>query len=55
MCILGAASIIPVLGVFAALAGFVCWILYWVKIAEYSSQLGAPALYTGGQIPLPPG
>ena len=25
------------------LVGLICWILYWVKIAEYSSKLAAPA------------
>jgi type IV pilus assembly protein PilA len=55
MCILGATSIIPVVGVFTGLAGFVCWIIYWVKISGYSRQLGAPAPYTTGQIPPPEG
>lgn len=34
MCILGVCGNIPVLGVFASLAGFICWIVYWVKVEE---------------------
>jgi hypothetical protein len=37
--ILAACSIIPILGILASLAGFVMWIIYWVRIAEYSSKL----------------
>lgn len=62
MCILAACGIIPVLGVFASLAAFVCWIMYWVKISGYSKMLDGvprPALYqsasaSGGVPPLPP-
>jgi len=43
MCVLACCGIIPVLGMLASLAGLVCWILYWVKIAGYSSKLAAPA------------
>lgn len=50
MCILGACGMIPILGVLASLAGFVCWILYWVRIAEYTRRLDTvPAVgYSGG-------
>ena len=34
-CILFCCSIVPLLGTLAALAGVVCWIVYWVKLAEY--------------------
>ena len=34
-----AAGIIPVVGVLASIAGLVMWIIYWVKIKGYSSQL----------------
>ncbi len=49
MCILNACSIVPYLGVLATLAGFVCWIIYWVKIAEYSARLThvAPSIGNG--------
>ena len=54
MCILALTGIIPVIGIFTSLAGLVCWIMYWVKIADYSRQLATPALYAGGQTPMPP-
>lgn len=38
-CILFCCSIIPVLGVFAGIGGFVCWIIYWVKINNYKTVL----------------
>ena len=38
-CILLCCSIIPFLGVLAALGGLVVWIIYWVKIAEFKSKL----------------
>jgi hypothetical protein len=38
-CILSATSIIPVIGLFSGLAGLVCWIIYWVRIAGYSNLL----------------
>lgn len=39
MCIFGTMSIIPYIGVFFGFAGFICWIIYWVKISGYSAQL----------------
>jgi hypothetical protein len=38
-CILNVCSIIPFLGFLTALAGFICWIIYWVKIAGFKSIL----------------
>jgi hypothetical protein len=38
-CILFCCGIIPVLGALCSLAGLVCWIIYWVKIAGYSNKL----------------
>jgi hypothetical protein len=38
-CILSIAGVIPMLGVIAALAGFVCRIVYWVQLAGYKSKL----------------
>jgi len=32
---LGLVSLVPVIGVFASVAGLVCGIIYWVKIAEH--------------------
>jgi hypothetical protein len=39
MCICGACSIIPILGVVASLVFLVLWIVYWAKIAEFSRLL----------------
>jgi hypothetical protein len=44
MCILCCCGVVPVLGILASLAGFVCWILYWVKIAGFSSKIAAPSV-----------
>ena len=38
-CVLGLCGWIPFLGTFASLAALICWIVYWVKIANYKSQL----------------
>lgn len=37
--ICGVVSIIPFIGMVAGLVGFVCWIIYWVKVAGYNSQM----------------
>lgn len=37
-------SIIPFVGSLAAIASLVCWILYWVKISNYSSMIAEPAM-----------
>jgi hypothetical protein len=42
MCILGACGIIPILGILCSLGAFVCWIMYWIKIAGFSAKLVAP-------------
>jgi hypothetical protein len=39
MCILQVCSIIPIVGIFTGIAGFICWIMYWVKINGYANQL----------------
>ena len=38
-CILLCCTIIPFLGILSGIAGFVCWIIYWVKIANFRSTL----------------
>jgi hypothetical protein len=38
-CILSVCSMIPFLGFLTAVAGLVCWIVYWIKIANFSSTL----------------
>jgi uncharacterized membrane protein YhaH (DUF805 family) len=37
--ILNLCGMIPYIGIIFSFAGFVCWIIYWVKIAGYSRQL----------------
>lgn len=39
MSILACCGIIPILGPFCSLAAFICWIIYWVKIAGFSGKL----------------
>lgn len=41
-CILNVCAIIPFVGFLAALAGLICWILYWVKIDGYSAKIAHP-------------
>jgi hypothetical protein len=50
MCILFCCGIIPILGVLCSLGGFVCWIIYWVKIADYSSKIAAPPAVLAARI-----
>jgi hypothetical protein len=38
-CILFCTSILPLLGFLTGIAGIVCWIIYWVKLAEYKNQI----------------
>lgn len=42
-CILNCCGIIPFLGFLTVIAGFVCWIIYWVKVADFKSKLHNPA------------
>ncbi len=42
MCILNVSGIIPYVGFLTSLAGLVCWIIYWVKIAEFSNKIALP-------------
>ena len=41
MCILGCCACIPLVNYLCGPAALVCWIVYWVKIAGFSSKLGA--------------
>ena len=43
MCVCGACTIIPLLGMLAGLAHLVLWIVYWVKMAEYLADAGPGA------------
>lgn len=38
-CILRLCGLIPVVGFLASLAGLVCWIMYWSKLAEYKRKI----------------
>jgi|ERR1700674_4565854 hypothetical protein len=42
MCISTLVSLVPLIAPVASIAGFVCWIVYWVKIANYSRMLEGP-------------
>ncbi|MGP8253194.1 MAG: hypothetical protein ACLQHF_14280 [Terracidiphilus sp.] len=42
MCICGCCGIIPIINFLAGPAAFVLWIVYWVKIAEFSRILNLP-------------
>ena len=39
MAICGVCSMIPILGILAALAYLVLWIVYWVKVSEFMKML----------------
>lgn len=40
-CVLFCCSIVPLLGGLASIAGLICWIIYWIKLAEFKRQLAA--------------
>lgn len=42
MCICLCCSMIPFLGLLSGIAHFALWIIYWVKIVEFSRMLDAP-------------
>jgi hypothetical protein len=50
-CILMVIVFIPYVGVLPFVAGFVCWIIYWMKISEYSNKIAQP--YQAAQPPAP--
>ena len=41
MCILNCLFFIPGLNILTTLAGFICWVLYWVKINSYKKIIQA--------------
>ncbi len=41
-CILNVVALLPFVGWVARIAGLVCWIIYWVKIAGYSGKIAQP-------------
>ncbi len=42
MAVCSILPIVPFLGFIAGPAALVCWIIYWVKIAEYSAMIAQP-------------
>lgn len=46
MCICACCSIVPLLGLLASLASLVLWVVYWVKIADYSRRLDFAQSYS---------
>jgi len=38
-CILHICGIVPLLGILLGIAGMVRWIVYWIKIANYSAEI----------------
>lgn len=43
VCILHCCGIIPIVGIIPGFAAFICWIMYWSKIAGYSAKIaGSP-------------
>lgn len=50
MCVCACCGFIPILGILAGLANLALWIVYWVKIAEYSRNLDVPQI----AFPMPP-
>lgn len=39
MCVLFCTGWIPVVGSLGTVAGIICWIIYWVKIAEFKKNI----------------
>ena len=50
MCILECFFFIPFINFFTGVAGFICWILYWIKINEYKKILLAEDLMLFGEL-----
>ena len=42
-CIFNLCALIPVLAIFFGMAGMICWVLYWMKIANYSAEIAVSA------------
>ncbi len=45
MCITSVCSVIPYLGFFAAIASLILWIIYWIKIADFSNRIAQPVAF----------
>lgn len=40
-CVLACSLFIPILGILTAFCGLICWIIFWVKISNYSNLIDA--------------
>ena len=47
-CILNVCGLVPFVGFLTWVPALVCWILYWVKIANYSTEIAMPAVQVAG-------
>jgi len=52
-CILFVCGLIPIVSIFAGMAGMVCGILYWVKIAKYSAEISILATLENKTVMIP--
>ena len=50
-CVLALLCWIPAISWIVAVPSLVCWIVYWVKISNYSRQLEAPPIISGRYLP----
>ncbi len=39
-CVSFCLSIIPTVGFIGSLAGMICWVIYWVRLAQYKKEIG---------------
>jgi hypothetical protein len=51
MCICVCCSIVPYIGILPGIAAFVLWIIYWIKVAEYSRKLEFAGLQNQAALP----
>ena len=45
MCICACLSVIPLVGAITGIVNLVLWIIYWIKINEFSRMLDQPPVY----------
>ena len=46
MCILSVCCLIPIINIIVGIPVLVLWIIYWVKVADYSAKLAIPTTQT---------
>jgi hypothetical protein len=42
-CILSALTVVPILGALAGVGALICWILYWMKVVEFTTRVATSA------------